>query len=138
MGIKEFCECVPEIRNEKNLVYKVDEIVFIAFVSVLCGAKTWSEIRMFARSNESYFKNRLPGLVGIPCSETFNSFFSLLDIEWFETCFQLWVDDICRQIPGVVAIDGKAVCKNPKSNGNGVKDRLYMVSAWSLIFAFRF
>lgn len=131
MSIKEFCECIPDIRNDKNQIYKVDEIVFIAFVSVLCGAETWHEICMFGRSNESYFKSRLPDLSGIPCAETFNRFFSLLDIEWFEACFQLWVDEICRQVPGVVCIDGKAVCKSSGSKGSGVKDRLYMVSAWS-------
>jgi predicted transposase YbfD/YdcC len=131
MSIKEFSESIPDNRNERNLLYQVGEIVFIAVVSVLCGAETWSEISLLARSNKSYFKTRLPGLSHIPCADTFNRFFSLLDIEWFETCFQLWVDDICRRVPGVVCIDGKAVCRNSRGKGNGVKDRLYMVSAWS-------
>ena len=56
----------------------------------------------------------------------------MLDIEWFEEIFRLWVNDICSQLPGVVAIDGKAVCQTPHSKGHGMKDRLYMVSAWAV------
>ena len=47
----------------------------------------------------------------------------------FEYSFQTWIDEICTRIPGVVAIDGKAVCKDPDGK-NGVKSKLYMVSAW--------
>lgn len=43
MSLLEFSSYVPDIRNEKNLLYSVDEIVFISLVSVLCGAETWSE-----------------------------------------------------------------------------------------------
>jgi hypothetical protein len=75
MSIKEFFKSIPDNRNEKNFLYQVDEIVFIAVVSVLCGAETWSEISLFAVSNRSYFEQRLPGLVGIPCADIFNRFF---------------------------------------------------------------
>lgn len=132
MSIKELAGYIPDMRSEKNRLYKSEEFFFIAFVSVLCGAETWNEIEVFGQSNERYFKERLPGLCGIPCEDTFSRFFSLLDIEWFEEIFRIWVDDICRLVPGVVAIDGKATCRNPKSSGNGVKDRLYMVSAWAV------
>lgn len=42
----------------------------------------------------------------------------------------MWVGDICRSIPGVVAIDGKAVCNSQSKTG--MKSKLYMVSAWSV------
>lgn len=131
MNIKMFSGLVPDVRNAKNKRYNVEDIVFIAMVSVLCGAETWEEIEMFGKCNESYFKERIPTLKGIPSHDTFNNFFKVLDIEWFEECFRIWVDEICSRIPGVVAIDGKAVCKNPEVRKNGMKNRLYMVSAWS-------
>ena len=40
LSLLEFSSYVPDIRNEKNLLYSVDEIVFISLVSVLCGAET--------------------------------------------------------------------------------------------------
>lgn len=133
MNIKEFSETVPDVRDSKNLLYTVDEIVFISLVSVMCGADTWNEIETFGNTHLDYFERRLLGLSGIPCHDTINRFFSILDIEWFEQCFRMWVEDICRRVPGVVAIDGKAVCDSPKGGkGKGMKSKLYMVSAWAV------
>lgn len=132
MSISSFSESVPDMRSEKNRVFKASEIVFIAMVSVLCGAETWKEVAMFGKCNLDYFKSRLPGLPHVPSEDTFERFFLLLDITWFEASFRLWVDDICSLVPGVIAIDGKAVCPTPAVRSGGVKDRLYMVSAWAV------
>ncbi len=135
MAIQAFSAIIPDVRDDKNKIYQSNEIVFIALVSVICGADTWNEIETFGKTHESYFKTRLPGLTSIPSHDTLSRFFSILDIDWFEECFRLWVDDICRKIPGVVAIDGKAVCDNPHKNSrskNGVRSKLYIVSAWSV------
>ena len=130
MDIMGFCEIVPDCRNDKNLVYKASELVFITTVSVLCGSDTWNEIHFFCERNFDYFKKRLPDLQGVPSHDTLNAFFSVLDIREFEQSFRTWIDEICTRIPGVVAIDGKAVCRDPDGK-NGVKSKLYMVSAWA-------
>lgn len=135
MTIHSFCEMISDVRDEKNQIYDANEIVFIALVSVLCGADSWKEIETFGKTHVQYFKDRLPGLSSIPSSDTFRLFFSVLDISWFEECFRLWVDNICRKIPGVIAIDGKAVCNNPHAGSNtdsGMRSKLYMVSAWAV------
>ena len=130
MDIMDFCEIVPDCRNDKNKIYLATEIVFITTVSVLCGADTWNEIHYFCERNFDYFKRRLPDLQGVPSHDTLNAFFSVLDIRAFEGAFRVWINEICSRIPGVVAIDGKAVCKDPDGK-NGVKSKLYMVSAWA-------
>ena len=135
MTIQAFCETIPDARDEKNQIYQSNEIVFISLVSVLCGADTWNEIETFGNTHEQYFKDRLPGLPCIPSHDTLSRFFSVLDIKCFEECFRLWVEDICRRVPGVIAIDGKAVCDNSPTNRNsknGMKNKLYMVSAWAV------
>ena len=94
MTIQAFSSIIPDVRDAKNKIYQSNEIVFIALVSVICGADTWNEIETFGKTHESYFKTRLPGLVSIPSHDTLCRFFSILDIDWFEECFRLWVDDI--------------------------------------------
>lgn len=130
MDIMDFCEIVPDCRNDKNKIYSATELVFITTVSVLCGSDTWNEIHYFCEGNFDYFKRRLPDLQGVPSHDTLNAFFSVLDIREFEGIFRVWINEICSRIPGVVAIDGKAVCKDPDGK-NGVKSKLYMVSAWA-------
>ena len=131
MSIMDFCESVPDCRNEKNRLYTASELVFITLVSVMCGSDTWDDVELFCRSQFDYFKKRLPNLRGTPSHDTLNRFFSVLDTAWFESAFRSWVADLCEQISGVVAIDGKAVCRNPEAETNSLKNRLYMVSAWS-------
>lgn len=131
MDILTFSKSIPDCRDEKNRLYDASELVFISLVAVLCGSETWNEIEEFCEYNFKYFKERLPNLCGVPSHDTLNRFFSVLDISWFERAFRNWVSDICEQISGVVAIDGKAVCRNPSASSNSMKNRLYMVSAWS-------
>lgn len=131
MDILTFSKSVPDCRDEKNRLYDASELVFISLVAVLCGSETWNEIEEFCEYNFKYFKERLPNLCGVPSHDTLNRFFSVLDISWFERAFRDWGGDICEQISGVVAIDGKAVCRNPSASSNSMKNRLYMVSAWS-------
>ena len=52
MNLQEFSSYVPDVGSEKNQVYTVEEIVFIAMVSVLCGAETWNEIEIFGNSHQ--------------------------------------------------------------------------------------
>ena len=131
MDILTFSKSVPDCRDRKNRLYEASELVFISLVAVLCGSETWNEIEEFCEYNFRYFKERLPNLRSVPSHDTLNRFFSVLDTSWFEKAFRDWVDEICGRISGVVAIDGKAVCRNPSSPPGSVKGRLYMVSAWS-------
>lgn len=118
MNIKSLSELIPDCRNSKNQHFSADSLVFISIVSILCGAETWDEIEYFGNTHYAYFKQRLPDLDGIPSHDTFNRFFSALDIGWFEEIFRIWVNEICERIPGVVAIDGKAVCPDKKREEN--------------------
>lgn len=54
----EFSEYVPYMRD----MFTCSEIVFIAMVSILCGAETWSEMEMFGKSHIDYFKRWLQWL----------------------------------------------------------------------------
>jgi len=131
MDILTFSKSVPDCRDEKNRLYDASELVFISLAAVLCGSDTWNEVEEFCEYNFKYFKERLPNLRGVPSHDTLNRFFSVLDPSWFEKAFRDWVNDICERVSGVVAIDGKAVCRNPSDTSNSLKNRLYMVSAWS-------
>ncbi len=80
MSLEEFSESVPDMRSSINRVFKASEIVFIAMVSVLCGAETWKEVEMFGKCNFHYFNGRLPGLTHIPSEDTFERFFYYLTL----------------------------------------------------------
>ena len=116
-------------RIDRTKEHLLEDIIFIAIASVICGAETWNDM-------ESYGRNKLPWLEGIlslpngiPSHDTFNRVFSALDPVELESCFMAWVKSVARLTEGeVVSIDGKTL---RGSRGKTGKSFVHMVSAWS-------
>ena len=135
IGIIDICKQIEDPRIERRMVHKMETIVYIAVAAVLCGALGWNEIEEFGKSKFDFFKRKLPGLERIPSHDTFNRFFSILKPDYFELIFRNWVKQVCQEVKGVVAIDGKLMrgsskCDEEYTTGKpGFK--LWIVSAWA-------
>ena len=120
---------ITDPRVERCKRHLLDEIIFIAIASVICGAETWNDMEDFGTMKYDWLKTflRLPG--GIPAHDTFNRLFASLDPEEFEKRFLEWTSAVSERTQGdIVSIDGKAI---RGSRGKGKKSVVYMVSAWS-------
>jgi predicted transposase YbfD/YdcC len=123
-----FARTVPEHRINRKKLHLSEDIVFVTLAAVICGADTWEDIAGFGRSKKEFLQGilSLPG--GIPCADTFNRFFAALDPKAFEALFMAWVKELCGEVSGVVAIDGKTV-RGSRKKGN--KSAIHMVSAFA-------
>lgn len=120
---------VEDPRSHINKLHNIVDILLIGIISVLCGAETWKQMNMFARTKEEFFKKFIPLENGIPSKDTINRVFSSIDSNSFESCFIEWVNTITTLKPGqVIAIDGKNL-RGAKSEGK--KSPVHMVSAWA-------
>jgi predicted transposase YbfD/YdcC len=120
---------IQDPRSHINKLHDIVDILLIGTISVLCGAETWLQIKMFARSKEAFFRKFLVLENGIPSEDTINRVFSAIDSDEFESCFREWVNSISVMKKGqVVAIDGKSL-NGAKSQGK--KSPVHMVSAWA-------
>jgi predicted transposase YbfD/YdcC len=120
---------ITDPRVERCKRHLLDEIIFIAIASVICGAETWNDMEDFGRMKYDWLKTflKLPG--GIPTHDTFNRLFASLDPDEFEKRFLDWTSAISQRSQGdIVSIDGKAI---RGSRGSGKKSIVYMVSAWA-------
>ena len=88
----------------------METIIYISIAAVICGAQSWNEIEEFGNAKIAFFKSRIPDLEFIPSHDTFNRFFSIIKPEYFELIFRNWVKQVCQEVKGVVAIDGKSSC----------------------------
>ena len=135
IGIIDLCKQIEDPRINRNKIHTMETIVYISIAAVLCGAQSWNEIEEFGKSKFEFFKSKLPNLVSIPSHDTFNRFFSIIKPEFFELVFRNWVKQVCEEVKGVVAIDGKLMRRSSKcdENHHTGKDgfKLWMVSAWS-------
>jgi predicted transposase YbfD/YdcC len=116
-------------RVERTREHSLEDILFIAIASIICGAESWYDMEEFGKAKEEWLKTflRLPS--GIPSHDTFNRLFSSLNPEELEKSFVCWTKAVAKLSEGeVVAIDGKSMCGTRNQSNKTI---VHMVSAWA-------
>lgn len=120
---------IDDPRSDINKLHKLEDILLVGIISVICAADTWKNMESFAKGKEEFLRSFLELPNGIPSDDTFNRVFSSIDSEQFESCFISWVNHIVNLSKGeVIPIDGKTL-RGAKANGK--KSPFHMVSAWA-------
>ena len=120
---------IDDPRSDINKLHRLDDILLIGIIAVICAADTWKDIETYAKAKEDFLRSFLDLPNGIPSDDTFNRVFSRLDPEQFEQCFIDWVLSLVELTDGeVIPIDGKTL-RGAKANGK--KSPIHMVSAWA-------
>jgi hypothetical protein len=92
-----------EIIREHNL----EDILFIAIASVICGAGIWNDMEEFGIAKEERLKTFLPLPGGILSHDTFNRVFSAPDPEESGRCFMSRTSAVAEHLENEeVAIEG--------------------------------
>ena len=120
---------IDDPRSDINKLHRLDDILLIGIIAVICAADTWKDIEAYANAREDFLRSFLDLPNGIPSDDTFNRVFSSIDPEQFERCFMDWVLGLVELTDGeVIPIDGKTL-RGAKTNGK--KSPIHMVSAWA-------
>jgi len=77
----EFFACFAALEDprENNARHDLHELLLIALCAVLCGAEDCSDMALFGRSKEAFFRTFLDLQHGIPSHDTFSRVFRMLD-----------------------------------------------------------
>ena len=70
-------------RDPKKTTLILAEIMFISLCAILCGADDWNAIRLFAKTKERWFRQRLILPSGFSVTITFNRVFAAIDPDEF-------------------------------------------------------
>ena len=138
--LEHFAE-LPDPRREQGRIHELDEIVFLSFCAVLCGAHSWPQIADYATSKRDWLKTFLIVREGIPSHDTLRRVFCLLDPMAFQKCFSDWMTALMnrqglttiprdRQELKPIAIDGKT--QRGSARRTVGPSPLPMVSAWAV------
>lgn len=120
---------IDDPRRDLTKLHKLNDILLIGVISVICGADSWNEMELYAQEKEAFLRTFLDLPNGIPSHDTFNRVFSAIDSKQFEVCFIEWVQSLAKlALKEVVAIDGKTI-RGAKSKGK--KSPIHMVSAYA-------
>ena len=123
-------------RVERTREHLLDDILFIAISSVICGADGWNDMEEFGKAKHEWLQTflALPG--GIPSHDTFNRVFSALEPTGLENCFLDWtrsVADLCKH--EVIAIDGKSIRGSRDAGKKSIVHTVYFVQSTSMVSA---
>lgn len=126
-----FTTCFADLDDPRqdNARHNLQELLLIALCAVLCGAEDCTDMALFGRSKEDYFRQFLHLPHGIPSHDTFSRLFRLLDPASFQTCFLVFMQRFAEGLTGVVALDGKTLRRS--FDRAAAQSPLHLVSAWA-------
>jgi hypothetical protein len=123
--------CFAELKDPRSGVtrrHDLIEILTIALCAVLSGGQTAVDMAVFAEAKQQFLGTFLELKNGVPSHDTFSRVFRQLDPDQLRACFQKFMTRFSATCTGVIAIDGKVLCRptDPAHPGSA----LHMISAW--------
>ena len=121
---------IQDNRRDLSKLHKLNDILVMAIIAVICGADTWNNIEEYCEAKEEWLSSFLDLEHGIPSHDTFNRVISSIDSHHYESCFVEWVNELIQvsAVKEIVNIDGKTICG---AKQQGKKSAIHMVSAWA-------
>ena len=117
-------------RDKQGQRHTLGDVITIAICAIIAGGEGWTDMELYGRTKETWFRSFLELAHGIPSDDTFRRVFEAIDPEKFQGCFMSWVEAINKLTSGqVVAIDGKTV-KGTRGKGQRA---IHMVSAFASV-----
>jgi hypothetical protein len=121
---------LPDPRSGNAKKHRLDEILTIAILAILCDCAKFTEMELFGEEREEWLRTFLTLEHGIPSHDTFGDVFAALCPEAVQTRFISWVEIIREKISGeIIPIDGKTI-RGSKDVANN-RRAIHIVSAWS-------
>jgi predicted transposase YbfD/YdcC len=131
-SIREYFSGLPDPRHPRGQRHRLDELVIIAILAVICGADNWQEVAQRARAKRKWLKTFLDLPHGPSSHDTFGRVFAAIQPDAFEQCFLAWIEALAKMRPRkLLAIDGKTLRHSFDRASD--KAAIHMISAWSSV-----
>jgi len=115
-------------RSSGYTKHHFGEVIFIAFVSIICGIKSYELMEEFGDTNEEWFRKWISLPNGVPCFNTFSRILEALCPKQFSSCIAHHLEETVGALEfDQIAIDGKAL----RGSATKTSSHLHMVSAWA-------
>jgi len=128
-GFRECFAGLEDPRTGNARRHDLQELLFIALLSCLCGGQSCVDMADFAEAKEELLRGFLKLEGGPPSHDTFSRLFRLLQPEAFHAAFQRFMAAFAKSKPKVLAVDGKSLRRSYEKAGQS--SPLHLVSAWA-------
>lgn len=127
-SIAESFSCIEDPRIDRKKLHSLSDILVLTVCAMLSGADGYEAIEEFGQNKEAWLRTFLPLKNGIPSHDCIRYVLIQLAPEQLQSCFIEWVNAIRKDIPEVIAVDGKT-SRRSHNRRKGLS-ALHMVSAW--------
>jgi DDE_Tnp_1-associated len=86
----------PRRLYKGNVVYSLNELLFLVVCGCICGCNEWVEIAAFGRIKVDWFRKFFP-YKRMPSHDVLGDLFSALDAKMFAECFLHWINGIAAK-----------------------------------------
>jgi hypothetical protein len=116
-------------RQQAKVKHLLRDIIAIVFFAEIANANEWTEIYLFAKTNEASLRKYLELPNGIPSHDTIQRVFALVSPEYLQEFRTRW-DEVMscgmkEKIKTILSLDGKS----QRGNGNKEQKANHIVSA---------
>jgi len=128
LELKTKLQAITDPRTGRATRHVLLDILLISLCASLCGAQSFTDMALFGRCQQDWFKTWLALPHGIPSHDTFNRVFGLINPTLFRDVFVAWTQSLRHAVAGeVVAVDGKTL------RGSTARDHgpLHLVNVWA-------
>jgi|GEM_PF-1338431 len=98
---------IPDPRNGGHTLHHFGEIIFMAFVCILCGVKSYELMEEYCELRIEWFKKWISLPNGIPCYNTFSRVFEAIDPGIFSQCIVTHLQQAGVILSDEQIVDGK-------------------------------
>jgi len=101
---------LEDYRADEKVLFPLNEILFLAIVSVLTRCEGWVEIYNYGQNKLELLRKYFPYTHGIPSVSTICTVIGMIDKRKFEGWFTKWSQNLVNILPDeLIAIDGKTI-----------------------------
>jgi predicted transposase YbfD/YdcC len=125
-----YLQDIPDPRVSRTQKHLLTDILVIAVLAVIAGAKGWEDMENYGLSKQSWLSEFLELPNGIPSDDTFRRVFERINPEALAKVLSQWLPHLIGSLSGeIVPIDGKSL-RGSYDRNQGIK-ALHLVTAWA-------
>ena len=125
-----YLQDIPDPRVSRTQKHLLTDILVIAVLAVIAGAKGWEDMENYGLSKQSWLSEFLELPNGIPSDDTFRRVFERINPEVLAKVLSQWLPHLIGSLSGeIVPIDGKSL-RGSYDRNQGIK-ALHLVTAWA-------
>ncbi|MBI1883564.1 MAG: ISAs1 family transposase [Chlamydiae bacterium] len=119
-------DAIEDPRLDRNKLYPLCEIIFLALVGALLGIESWRGLELLGNERLDFLRRFFEYTHGIPSHQTIARVFSILKPQSFESFFKSWASSLSGSNAGrQIALDGKTL----RGSGGSGKEMLHLLHA---------